>query len=272
MPDGAIREPVTFRDDYANRSTAAEPGTDADDGPRARGRQGDRRRAGSSARSCDSWLYQRYIKDYLRCVASIDDNVGRLLDYLDAEAPERRHGRRLHLRPGLLPRRPRLVRQALHVRGVAPDAVARALPARDAARLGLRRARRSTSTSPRRCSTWPTSRPRPGCRAAASRGLLRGEPPPTGAGPCTTATGCTTTAATASRRHYGVRTERHKLIYYYNDGLGQPGASDRFPTGVGAVRPRVRSPRAAQRLRRPGLRTSARRTDPRAAPPATGDR
>jgi len=29
------------------------------------------------------WKYQRYIKDYLRCVASLDDNVGRLLDYLD---------------------------------------------------------------------------------------------------------------------------------------------------------------------------------------------
>ncbi len=28
------------------------------------------------------WKYQRYIKDYLRCVASVDDNVGRLLDYL----------------------------------------------------------------------------------------------------------------------------------------------------------------------------------------------
>lgn len=30
------------------------------------------------------WKYQRYIKDYLRCVASVDDNVGRVLDYLDA--------------------------------------------------------------------------------------------------------------------------------------------------------------------------------------------
>lgn len=30
-----------------------------------------------------SWKYQRYIKDYLRCVASVDDNVGRVLDYLD---------------------------------------------------------------------------------------------------------------------------------------------------------------------------------------------
>jgi arylsulfatase A-like enzyme len=28
-------------------------------------------------------FYQRYIKDYLRVIASIDDNIGRLLDYLD---------------------------------------------------------------------------------------------------------------------------------------------------------------------------------------------
>jgi N-acetylglucosamine-6-sulfatase len=29
------------------------------------------------------WKYQRYIKDYLRCVAAVDEGVGRLLDYLD---------------------------------------------------------------------------------------------------------------------------------------------------------------------------------------------
>lgn len=29
------------------------------------------------------WKYQRYISDYLRCIQSVDDNVGRLLDYLD---------------------------------------------------------------------------------------------------------------------------------------------------------------------------------------------
>jgi arylsulfatase A-like enzyme len=29
------------------------------------------------------WKYQRYIKDYLRCVASVDDNLGRVLKYLD---------------------------------------------------------------------------------------------------------------------------------------------------------------------------------------------
>jgi arylsulfatase A-like enzyme len=29
------------------------------------------------------WKYQRYIKDYLRCIASVDENVGRVLDYLN---------------------------------------------------------------------------------------------------------------------------------------------------------------------------------------------
>jgi arylsulfatase A-like enzyme len=29
------------------------------------------------------WVYQRYIKDYLRCIAGIDENVGRILKYLD---------------------------------------------------------------------------------------------------------------------------------------------------------------------------------------------
>ena len=30
------------------------------------------------------WKYQRYMRDYLRCVQSVDDNVGRLMDYLKA--------------------------------------------------------------------------------------------------------------------------------------------------------------------------------------------
>ena len=29
------------------------------------------------------WKYQRYMQDYLRCIASVDDNIGRVLDYLD---------------------------------------------------------------------------------------------------------------------------------------------------------------------------------------------
>lgn len=30
------------------------------------------------------WKYQRYMQDYLGCIASVDENVGRVLDYLDA--------------------------------------------------------------------------------------------------------------------------------------------------------------------------------------------
>ena len=29
------------------------------------------------------WMYQRYMRDYLACVQSMDDNIGRVLDYLD---------------------------------------------------------------------------------------------------------------------------------------------------------------------------------------------
>ncbi|MGH2557996.1 MAG: sulfatase family protein [Thermomicrobiales bacterium] len=80
----AIPFPDTFDDDYANRAAAAKNATmriDRDmtftdlkaDPP-----------AGLSPYEEKVWKYQRYIKDYLRCVAAVDDNVGRLLDYLDA--------------------------------------------------------------------------------------------------------------------------------------------------------------------------------------------
>ena len=35
-----------------------------------------------------NWKFQHYIKDYLRCVRSVDDNVGRVLDYLKANGLE----------------------------------------------------------------------------------------------------------------------------------------------------------------------------------------
>ena len=34
-------------------------------------------------RALVKWKYQRYVKDYLRCIDSVDENVGRVLDYLD---------------------------------------------------------------------------------------------------------------------------------------------------------------------------------------------
>lgn len=38
---------------------------------------------GMTAEEGRKWRYQIYIKDYLACVKSVDDNIGRLLDYLD---------------------------------------------------------------------------------------------------------------------------------------------------------------------------------------------
>ncbi len=36
-----------------------------------------------SKREKMQWKYQRYMQDYLGTISSVDDNVGRVLDYLD---------------------------------------------------------------------------------------------------------------------------------------------------------------------------------------------
>ena len=80
-----IPEPVTFNDDYANRATAAavaEMRIDRDLTVRDLKMDPPAHLEGAALKS---WKYQRYIKDYLRCIASIDDNVGRMLDYLEQE-------------------------------------------------------------------------------------------------------------------------------------------------------------------------------------------
>ncbi len=81
---GDVLEPPTFDDDYSNRSVAAREAkmridrdltvTDTKIEPPE----------GLSGRPLKQWKYQRYIKDYLRCVQAVDDSVGTLLDYLDA--------------------------------------------------------------------------------------------------------------------------------------------------------------------------------------------
>ena len=80
-----IPEPETLYDDYAGRAGAAGA---------ARMRVGvDFNERDVKAEIPDGmpemelrkWAYQRYIKDYLRVIASVDDNVGRVLDYLDEE-------------------------------------------------------------------------------------------------------------------------------------------------------------------------------------------
>ncbi len=37
-----------------------------------------------TGKDLEAWKYQRYMQDYLACVQSVDDNVGRVLDWLDS--------------------------------------------------------------------------------------------------------------------------------------------------------------------------------------------
>lgn len=41
------------------------------------------KRANLTGDELTKWKYQRYMKDYLRCIKAVDDNVGRLLEFLD---------------------------------------------------------------------------------------------------------------------------------------------------------------------------------------------
>lgn len=74
--------PDNFYDQYENRSNAAkvanmriEDLTERDVKAKAP--------EGLTKLEERSWKFQRYMKDYFRCVASIDENVGYLLDFLD---------------------------------------------------------------------------------------------------------------------------------------------------------------------------------------------
>jgi len=84
-----IPEPPTLWDDYATRTDALRENRQrvADDlTPR------DLKvapPAGLEGKDLTRWKYQRYMQDYLACVQSIDDNMGRLLDFLKESGLER---------------------------------------------------------------------------------------------------------------------------------------------------------------------------------------
>ncbi|OQB85965.1 MAG: Arylsulfatase [Planctomycetes bacterium ADurb.Bin126] len=81
--DREIPEPSTFNDDYAGRSDAAAEATMRIDRNLMPRDVKEKPPEGLTAEQLKKWKYQRYMKDYLACVQSVDDNVGRLLEYLD---------------------------------------------------------------------------------------------------------------------------------------------------------------------------------------------
>ena len=225
--DEEILEPETFDDDYGNRSAAAAA---------AKMRMSDLNDrdlkvpvpAGLTTRDEKSWRYQRYIKDYLRVIASVDDNVGRLLDYLEEAGLvedtlviytsdqgfflgdhgwfDKRFMYEESLRMPFVARLPREVKAG----SVSDDIVLNV----DFAPLFLDLAG----------ITVPEE-----FQGQSFRPLLKGETPADwqqslyyrywmhGAHHNVYA-------------HYGVRTKTHKLIYFYNDGCGQAGVTEEtFP-------------------------------------------
>jgi arylsulfatase A-like enzyme len=225
--DRDLPEPATLLDDYAGRSRAARAAT------MRVGRDLNERDlkqpypAGLDDTERTRWAYQVYLKDYLRCVASIDDNLGRLLGCLDDAGLtddtalvytsdqgfflgdhgwyDKRFMYDESLRMPLLVRYPREIAAP----GTATGALALNV---DFAQTFLDLA--GVPAHPR-------------MQGRSLRPLLRGERP---AGWPTSVYYRYWEHDDGSHHvpaHYGVRTDRHKLVFYYGDGLGVAGASPR---------------------------------------------
>jgi arylsulfatase A-like enzyme len=78
--------PPTFNDDYWNRSGAA---SHADMRVADMPDWEDEQPEGMDETARKHWNWQRYIKEYLRTIAGVDESVGRLLDYLEAAGRDR---------------------------------------------------------------------------------------------------------------------------------------------------------------------------------------
>lgn len=78
-----VPEPATFNDDYAGRSDAPSQATMRIDRDLTPNDLKMNPPEGLTGQALKKWKYQRYMRDYLACVASVDDNVGRVLDWLD---------------------------------------------------------------------------------------------------------------------------------------------------------------------------------------------
>lgn len=180
---------------------------------------------GLKGRELRKWAYQLYIKDYLRCVQSVDDNVGRILDYLDTDGLadntlviytsdqgfflgdhgwfDKRFMMEESLRMPFLARLPKMIKPG----SVNKDML-----------LNLDFAPTFLDLAGQKAPEW--------MQGQSAKPLLTGKAPKDwrksmyyrywmhlGGGHTVTA-------------HYGVRTHTHKLIYYYGQGLGSSGASN----------------------------------------------
>jgi len=220
-----IRLPATFHDDYSTRSSSAR---------RALMRLAENLNTedlkvtppeGLSYEELALWKYQRYMEDYLRCVASVDDNVGRVVDWLRDRGDfddtllmyasdqgfflgdhgwfDKRFMYEESLRMPLLVSCPRSVPAGRTFDGIVTnvDFAPTILEA-----VGIE--------------------PHPRMQGRSFWGDL------TGVDPLPPAEGVYyrywehDDVFHHAPAHYGYRTDRYKLIYFYNDGLGLPGTGE----------------------------------------------
>jgi arylsulfatase A-like enzyme len=172
------------------------------------------------------WALRRYLQDYLRCVAALDEQVGRLLDVVDASGRGRDtaivyssdqgfflgdHGwydKRFMYEESL--RMPLLVRYPREVAaGGSCDAMVLNV---DFAQTLLELA---------------GVPPHPRMQGRSLRPLLRGERPADWRDCVYYRYWEHDDGSHHVWAHDGVRTDRYKIVRYYADGLGLPGASDR---------------------------------------------
>jgi arylsulfatase A-like enzyme len=171
------------------------------------------------------WRWRRFMEDYLACVASLDDNVGRLLDWLDRAGLADNtvvvytsdqgfflgeHGwfdKRFMYEESL--RMPFLVR---YPREVPPGTTS------DALALNL-------DVAPTFCDLAGV--PVPGWMQGRSlRPILRGERPDDWRSSMYYRYWMHLDGIHRVQAHYGVRTRRHKLVRYPGHGAGVTGNSD----------------------------------------------
>lgn len=219
-----IPEPETFNDDYSNRARAAAEAKMRIDGDLTNLDLKQTVPSNLSPEDRKKWKYQRYIKDYLRCVASIDDNVGRILDYLDKEGLaedtiviytsdqgfflgdhgwyDKRFMYEESLRMPFIIRYPREIKSGTVNKNMILNVD---FPATflDCAGVELPEEMQGSSFRP----------------------LLNGKLPPKWQNSMYYRYWMHL-AHHNVYAHYGVRTLRYKLIYYYADALGQKGAID----------------------------------------------
>ncbi len=77
--------PETFDDDYAGKADAAREATMRVEDHLTPNDVKEKPPEGLAGRDLKIWKYQRYMQDYLACVESVDDNIGRLMGYLDKQ-------------------------------------------------------------------------------------------------------------------------------------------------------------------------------------------